>query len=54
MDRSDELNFLCSAQARRMCLTSDRRQTLNSVLGERNESFGFGKENLPQLQDHSP
>jgi len=24
------------------------------VLGEWNESFGFGQENLPQLQDHPP
>ena len=30
------------------------RWVWHGVLGEKNESFGFGQENLPQLQNHSP
>lgn len=36
------------------CVPCKAAGTDGKVLGECNESFGFGQKNLPQLQDHPP
>ena len=36
------------------CVPCEAGGTDGKILGECNESFGFGQKNLPQLQDHPP
>ena len=42
----------CDFFAGKYCVS--RQLDAVKSLGERNESFSFGQENLPQLQDHPP